>query len=161
MFSLRILILFVHVAAVIVALGGSLFSTFALTPILARELEPAIRIKVVRRVIRTLGAIVLTALAILVVTGFGNLLYYGAVTLTLAFKLVLVVVVILVALFQYANLGMRIDRMSAGGPSPELTSILARFRRIGIINGVLVLAIVYLSLTLTRETNQVVLMPMQ
>jgi len=161
MFSIRIVILFIHVAAVIVALGGSLFSTFALTPILARELEPAIRIKVVRRVIRTLGAIVLSALGILVVTGFGNLLYYGAVTLTLALKLMLVVVVILLALFQYANLGMRIYRLSAAGPNPELASMLARFRRIGIINGTLVLAIVYLSLTLTRETSQVVLMPMR
>ena len=38
MLSLRPLVLFVHIVAVIVALGGSLFSTFALAPVLATEL---------------------------------------------------------------------------------------------------------------------------
>jgi uncharacterized membrane protein len=32
MLSLRLFVLFIHVTAVIVALGGSLFSTFALGP---------------------------------------------------------------------------------------------------------------------------------
>lgn len=34
MLSLRFVVLFIHIVAVIVALGGSLFSTFALTPVL-------------------------------------------------------------------------------------------------------------------------------
>jgi uncharacterized membrane protein len=38
MFTLRLVVLFIHVTAVIVALGGSLFSTLALTPILVEEL---------------------------------------------------------------------------------------------------------------------------
>ena len=37
MLSLRLFVLFIHVTAVIVALGGSLFSTFALAPVLAEE----------------------------------------------------------------------------------------------------------------------------
>jgi len=75
MFSLRLLVLFIHVTAVIVALGGSLFSTFALAPVLAEELDGAARIRVARRVIRRLGAIVLSALAVLVVTGILNVIF--------------------------------------------------------------------------------------
>jgi len=48
--SLRLLVLFLHVAAVIVALGSSLFSTFALAPVLAEELDPPARLRVARRV---------------------------------------------------------------------------------------------------------------
>src|SRR5262245_41719079 len=67
MLSLRLLVLFFHVTAVIVALGGSLFSTFALTPVLAEELDPPAHVRVARRVVLRLGVIVLSALAILVI----------------------------------------------------------------------------------------------
>src|SRR5882762_10349432 len=121
MFSLRLLVLFFHVAAVIVALGSSLFSTFALAPVLAEELDPASRIRVVRRVIRRLGAIV-------IVTGLLNVLYVGGVSILLAIKLILVVVVIGLALYQYGNIGAQIWRKSAAGPSPEVAELQARFR---------------------------------
>lgn len=155
MLSMRILVLFIHVTAVIVALGGSLFSTFALTPILAGELEPAARVKVVRRVVRRLGVIVLSALAILVATGMLNVLYIGAISVLLVIKLVLVVIVIGLAIYQYANLGARIWRVSENGPAPALTSLLARFRRVGLAQGMLVLLIVYLSLGLTRVAGPI------
>lgn len=143
-------VLFVHVAAVIVALGGSIFSTFVLAPVLAEELDPAARIKVVRRVIRRLGALVLVALAVLVLTGLLNVIFVGGVSMLLLIKLVLVVVVIGLALYQYGNLGVRIWRLSATGPSPEIAMLQARFRRIGLTVGSIVLLIVYLSLGLTR-----------
>ncbi|MGH7780230.1 MAG: hypothetical protein ACREQR_10430 [Candidatus Binataceae bacterium] len=155
MLSLRMLVLFIHVTAVIVALGGSLFSTFALTPILTGELEPAARVKVVRRVVRRLGAIVLSALAILVATGMLNVLYLGAITILLAIKLVLVLIVIGLAIYQYTNLGAKIWRISENGPAPELPSLLASFRRVGLAQGTLVLVIVYLSLGLTRVAGQI------
>ncbi|MHB8380865.1 MAG: hypothetical protein ACYDC3_00790 [Candidatus Binataceae bacterium] len=155
MLSLRLLILFIHVTAVIVALGGSLFSTFALTPILAGELEPAARVKVVRRVVRRLGVIVLSALAILVATGMLNVLYIGAISVLLAIKLVLVVIVLGLAIYQYANLGARIWRMSENGPSAELAPMLARFRKVGLAQGAIVLLIVYLSLGLTRVAGPI------
>ena len=150
MLSLRMVVLFVHVAAVIVALGGSIFSTFVLAPVLAEELDPAARIKVVRRVIRRLGALVLVALAVLVLTGLLNVIFVGGVSMLLLIKLVLVVVVIGLALYQYGNLGVRIWRLSATGPSPEIAMLQARFRRIGLTVGSIVLLIVYLSLGLTR-----------
>lgn len=150
MLSLRIAVLFIHVTAVIVALGGSLFSTFALAPILAAELDASTRIRVGRRIIRRLGAIVLTALAILVVTGLLNIYFVGGVSILLAIKLVLVVIAIALALYQYGNLGLRIWRLSASGPNPDLAELQARFRRVGITLGSLVLLIVYLSLGLTR-----------
>jgi uncharacterized membrane protein len=150
MLSLRLPVLFIHVTAVIVALGGSLFSTFALAPVLADELDPAARLRVVRRVVRRLGAIVLTALAVLVITGMLNVAFIGAVSALLAVKLVLVVIVIALAIHQYADLGRRIWRDGAGGPSPDVAVLLARFRRVGLLVGVLVLVIVYLSLGLTR-----------
>jgi len=155
MFSLRLLVLFLHVAAVIVALGSSLFSTFALTPVLAEELDPTIRIKVVRRVIRRLGAIVLTSLAVLVVTGLLNVLFIGGVSMLLLIKLMLVVMVIGLALYQYGNIGVQIWRISAAGPSPEIAILQARFRKIGLTVGSIVLLIVYLSLGLTRGADAI------
>src|ERR1700691_3634363 len=101
MLSLRLVVLFVHIVAVIVALGGSLFSTFALAPVLAAELEPPARLRVSRRIVRRLGAIVLTSLAVLVVTGVLNVLFIGGVSILLALKFILVVVVIALAPHQY------------------------------------------------------------
>jgi uncharacterized membrane protein len=156
MLSLRLVVLFVHIVAVIVALGGSLFSTFALAPILAAELEPPARLRVVRRIVRRLGAIVLTSLAVLVVTGILNVLFIGGVSILLAIKLILVVVVIGLALYQYGNIGTQVWRLSAAGPATEIAELLARFRRVGITVGSIVLLIVYLSLGLTRGTDAIV-----
>jgi uncharacterized membrane protein len=156
MLSLRLLVLFLHVTAVIVALGSSLFSTFALAPVLAEELDPPTRLRVARRVIRRLGAIVLTSLAVLVVTGILNVLFVGGVSILLLIKLVLVVVVIGLALYQYGNVGAQIWRLSAAGPSPEIAMLQARFRKIGLTVGSIVLLIVYLSLGLTRGPEAIV-----
>ena len=150
MLTLRILVLFVHLTAVIVALGGSLFSTFALAPILAAELDPVSRSRVGRRVIRRLGAVVLTSLAVLVITGLLNIYFIGGVSMLLAIKLVLVVAAIALALYQYGNIGVKIWRLSASGPNPQVADLQARFRRVGITVGSIVLLIVYLSLGLTR-----------
>ena len=150
MLTLRILVLFVHVTAVIVALGGSLFSTFALAPILAVELDPVSRTRVGRRVIRRLGTVVLTSLAVLVITGLLNIYFIGGVSMLLAIKLVLVVAAIALALYQYGNIGVKIWRLSASGPNPQVADLQARFRRVGITVGSIVSLIVYLSLGLTR-----------
>jgi uncharacterized membrane protein len=154
MLSLRLLVLFLHVAAVIFALGSSLFSTFALAPVLAEELDPPMRLRVARRVIRRLGTIVLTSLAVLVLTGILNVLFIGGVSILLLIKLVLVVVVIGLALYQYGNIGAQIWR--AAGPSPEIAELQARFRRIGLTVGSIVLLIIYLSLGLTRGPEAIV-----
>jgi uncharacterized membrane protein len=154
MLSFRFLVLFVHIVAVIVALGGSLFSTFALTPVLISELDPPARLRVSRRIVRRLGAIVLTSLAVLVVTGIFNVLFIGGVSILLAIKLILVVVVIGLALYQYGNIGAQIWR--AAGPSPEVAELQARFRRVGLTVGSIVLLIVYLSIGLTRGSGAIV-----
>jgi uncharacterized membrane protein len=132
MFSWRMLVLFFHVGAVIVALGGSLFTTFALAPILADELDAPARVQVTRRVIRRLGFVVLTALAVLVFTGILNILFTGIMSALLAVKLVLVAIVLVLATYQYANLGARFWQLSAAGPRPELAPLQKRFRRIGL-----------------------------
>lgn len=150
MLSLRFIVLFVHIFAVIVALGGSLFSTFALAPVLADELDPLARIRVARRIVRRLGAVVLTAMAVLVVTGLLNILFVGGVSMLLAIKLVLVVVAIAMAIYQYGNLGVKIWRLSASGPGPEVAALQACFRRVGLAVGGVVTVIVYLSIGLTR-----------
>ena len=156
MLSLRFLMLFIHIVALVVALGGSLFSTFALAPVLAEELEPPARIRVARRIVRRLGAIVLTSLAVLVVTGILNVLFIGGVSILLAIKLILVIVVIGLALYQYGSLGVQIWRLSAAGPSPEVANLQARFRRVGLTVGSIVLLIIYLSIGLTRGPGAIV-----
>jgi uncharacterized membrane protein len=156
MLSLRFLVLFIHTVAVVVALGGSLFSTFALAPVLAEELEPPARLRVARRIVRRLGAIVLTSLAVLVLTGILNVLFIGGVSILLAIKLILVVVVIGLALYQYGSLGVQIWRLSAAGPSPQVANLQARFRRVGLTVGSIVLLIIYLSIGLTRGPAAIV-----
>jgi uncharacterized membrane protein len=153
MLSLRLFVLFIHVTAVIVALGGSLFSTFALAPVLAEELDGAARLRVARRVIRRLGVIVLSAMVILVVTGILNVMFLGAISPLLSVKLGLVAIAIILAIYQYGTLGLRIWRISANGPDPALAPLQARFRSIGLKVGMLVLLIVYLSLGLTRAAS--------
>jgi uncharacterized membrane protein len=153
MLSLRLFVLFIHVTAVIVALGGSLFSTFALAPVLAEELDGAARLRVARRVIRRLGVIVLSAMVILVVTGILNVMFLGAISPLLSVKLALVAIAIILAIYQYGTLGLRIWRISANGPDPALAPLQARFRSIGLKVGMLVLLIVYLSLGLTRAAS--------
>ena len=150
MLSLRLFVLFIHVAAVIVALGGSMF---ALAPVLAEELDPAAPIRVAYRVIRRLGAIVLSALVVLVVTGILNVTLVGAIGPLLGLKLGLVATVIILAIYQYGTLGMRIWRLSANGPDPALAPLQARFRSVGLKVGMLVLLIVYLSLGLSRAAS--------
>ena len=156
MLSLRLVVLFVHIVAVIVALGGSLFSTFALAPVLAAELDPPARLRVSRRIVRRLGAIVLTSLAVLVVTGILNVFFIGGVSILLAIKLVLVLVVIGLALYQYGNIGAQIWR--AASPGPEVAALQARFRRVGLTVGSIVLLIIYLSIGLTRGSGAIVAM---
>ena len=156
MLSLRLVVLFVHIVAVIVALGGSLFSTFALAPVLAAELDPPARLRVSRRIVRRLGAIVLTSLAVLVVTGILNVFFIGGVSILLAIKLVLVLVVIGLALYQYGNIGAQIWR--ADSPGPEVAELQARFRRVGLTVGAIVLLIIYLSIGLTRGSGAIVAM---
>jgi len=156
MLSLRLVVLFVHIVAVIVALGGSLFSTFALAPVLATELDPPARLRVARRIVRRLGAIVLASLAVLVVTGIFNVLFIGGVSILLAIKLILVIVVLGLALYQYGTLGVQIWRLSAAGPSQEVANLQARFRRVGLTVGSIVLLIVYLSLGLTRGPGAII-----
>ncbi len=156
MLSLRFLVLFIHIVAVVVALGGSLFSTFALAPVLAEELEPPARIRVARRIVRRLGAIVLTSLAVLVVTGILNVLFICGVSILLAIKLILVIVVIGLARYQYGSLGVQIWRLSAAGPSPAVANLQTRFRRVGLTVGSIVLLIIYLSIGLTRGPAAIV-----
>ena len=154
MLSLRLLVLFIHIVSVIVALGGSLFSTFALAPVLAAELDAPTRLRVFRRIVRRLGVVVLTSLAVLVVTGILNVLFIGGVSILLAIKLILVIVVIGLALYQYGTIGVQIWR--AAGPSPEVAELQARFRRVGLTVGSIVLLIVYLSIGLTRGSGAIV-----
>jgi uncharacterized membrane protein len=151
MITWRLTILFIHVTAVIVALGGALFSTFALTPVLAEELEPAPRVRVARRIVRRLGTIVLTALGVLIFTGMLNLMYFRELPAALMVKLGLVAIVLGLALYQYGRIGGEIWRVSANGPDPRFAPLMARFRRVGLTIGTIVLIIVYLSLGLTRS----------
>jgi uncharacterized membrane protein len=153
MLTLRLAVLFIHVTAVIVALGGSLFSTFVLTPVLADELEPALRLSVTRRVIRRLGVVVLSAFAVLILTGILNVLYLRAMPMALMVKLGLVAMVTGLTLYQYGSVGARIWRISADGPNTAMSVLQVRFRKIGLTVGALVLVIVYLSLTLTRGAD--------
>jgi hypothetical protein len=80
-------------------------------------------------------------------------MFLGAISPLLSVKLGLVAIAIILAIYQYGTLGLRIWRISANGPDPALAPLQARFRSIGLKVGMLVLLIVYLSLGITRAAS--------
>ncbi len=79
------------------------------------------RLRVVRRIVRRMGAIVLIALATLVFTGFLNVMFIGKISQLLAIKLLIVTVVIALAISSVREPGnARIWRATA--PNPELAA---------------------------------------
>ncbi len=160
-------IVFVHIIAAIVWVGGMLFLPLVLVPIVRRE-EPQTRAALMSSVgyrFRTVGWI---AIGVLLVTGVWNLrnrhiswettfsadLFSGAWGHILGAKLGLVAVLLLLSVFHDFILGPRSTRLAQQRDAAGTPQRAERLRRqaswIGRVNAMLALAIIFFAVALVR-----------
>lgn len=158
MLTLRYLALWVHLLAVVVALGGGLFANLVLAPVLVRELQPQDRLRVAARLIPRMKVVAFLSLGLLILTGVVNLLYMGPSILSgrllvlLLVKLLLVFGVIILNLLIYLEFGATIIRAAAepAARTDAVPKAQARMRKAFLANVVLVGLIIYISLAFSR-----------
>ncbi|MGD9893801.1 MAG: DUF4149 domain-containing protein [Dehalococcoidia bacterium] len=160
-------IVFFHIIAAIIWIGGMLFLPLVLVPIVRRE-EPRVRAALMSTVghrFRTVGWI---AIAALLVTGVWNLhnrdtpwstvlsadLFSGTWGHILAAKLGLVAVLLILSIFHDFVLGPRSTRLAQLRDTAGAVQRAERLRRqaswIGRVNALLALAIVFFAVALVR-----------
>jgi uncharacterized membrane protein len=160
-------IVFFHIVAAIIWIGGMLFLPLVLVPIVRRE-EPRTRAALMSTVghrFRTVGWI---AIAALLVTGVWNLfnrdipwetirsadLFSGTWGHILAAKLALVAVLLVLSIFHDFVLGPRSTRLAQQRDTTAAVQRAERLRRqagwIGRVNAMLALAIIFLAVSLVR-----------
>jgi copper resistance protein D len=160
-------IVFVHIVAAIVWVGGMLFLPLVLVPVVRRE-EPRLRAALMSAVghrFRTVGWV---AIVTLLVTGVWNLrnrrlpwetilsgdLFSGTWGRILAVKLALVAVVLALSVVHDFVLGPRSTRLAQQRDAAGAVQRAERLRRwaswLGRMNALLALAIVFLAVALLR-----------
>lgn len=160
-------VVFVHIIAAIVWVGGMLFLPLVLVPIVRRE-EPRVRAALMSSVghrFRTVGWI---AIGVLLVTGVWNLrnrhlpwetilsadLFSGTWGHILGAKLGLVAVLLLLSVFHDFILGPRSTRLAQQRDTAGTPRQAERLRRqaswIGRVNALLALAIIFFAVALVR-----------
>jgi uncharacterized membrane protein len=132
-----------HVLAAVIWLGGMLFITLVLVPVLRRIGDSALRSELLGQVGRRFRSVAWVALGLLLASGVANLLARPWYLKSAAFqvKLALVVLALILSVLHDFVLGPRANRSSAQGPRRRV-SVIAR------VNALVVLAIVLLGLAL-------------
>ena len=149
---MRLLPLWLHVVSAAVWLGGLLFQSHILLPLLARggPAEP------VAQAVRRSRRVAWTALALLILTGLHNLTRLPSVaTMTesgvlklLALKLFLVVVLLMLSAHRDFGVAARLIRaVGGGGDATQVLRTLVRLDRVTLLIGV---GLVYLGLAVSR-----------
>ena len=160
---MRALLMWLHILAGVVALGGGIFLNFILAPAAAAALQPADRLGLQARLVRRFLPTVLICLLALILTGVLFLASvfsipgYGAEVSYmrhLTLKLILVAVVLLLALYQYFRLGLPLAAIAADRSISDQAARAQRLSRrmalITRINIALVTLIFYLAVKMTR-----------
>ena len=127
------LIKFLHLAAAVVWLGGLVFLLFALRPVLAAQLSPALRLPLIAQVISRFFRLVWGSVAILLVSGLSMLLAVGMKNAPLGWHVMLGIGLLMFALFGHVYLGpfARLKRAvaatdwSQGGRQTQQIALLA------------------------------------
>lgn len=149
---MKLLALWLHVLSAAVWLGGLVFESHVLFPLLAKGGAAAPVVPVVRRFRR----VAWTALALLVLTGLHNLtrlpplasMIESGVLKLLALKLFLVVVVLMLSAHRDFGVAGRLTRAIAAGRDPsEALKTMARIDRVALLLGAILL---YLGLAVSR-----------
>ncbi len=165
MAPLNLIVLYIHIVAAIIFVGGSLFIWLALLPAL-RDLSDEVRNQVVVRVTRRFGRVVDASLVVLILTGIYNATWYldGYNLNTLGAKIllaksILVALMIFTIYFNNMYFGRKISatvrRMRAAADQKqreELSMRLASIRRtshiLSYLNIALMLTVILLAVML-------------
>ena len=149
---MRLLPLWLHLLAAVVWLGGLLFESHILFPLLTKKGWT----ETVASAVSQFRRVTWTAIVLMVVTGLYNLtrlppiahlIESGVVTL-LALKLFLVVVVLMLSAHRDFGLASRLRREVAAGKAPDrVLSTILRVDRVVLLLGVILL---YLGLAISR-----------
>jgi putative copper export protein len=70
-------IVWLHILAAVIWVGGMLFLSLIAVPILRRVESPLVRMELFREMARRFRGVVWACIGILVLTGVGNVIYYG------------------------------------------------------------------------------------
>jgi len=149
---MRLLPLWLHVLSAAVWLGGLLFQSHILLPLLARggPVEP------VAQAVRRSRRVAWTALVLLILTGLHNLtrlppvasMIESGVLKLLALKLFLVVILLMLSAHRDFSVAARLIRaVAAGRDATPALRMLVRLDRVALLLGVV---LVYLGLALSR-----------
>lgn len=149
---MTLLALWLHVLSAAVWLGGLLFQSHILLPLLARggPAEP------VAQAVRRSRRVAWTALALLILTGLHNLtrlppvasMIESGVLKLLALKLFLVVVLLMLSAHRDFGVAARLIRVVAGGgDATQALRTLVRLDRVALLLGV---GLIYLGLAVSR-----------
>ena len=149
---MRLLPLWLHVVSAAVWLGGLLFQSHILLPLLARggPAEP------VAQAVRRSRRVAWTALALLILTGLHNLtrlpsvaaMTESGVLKLLALKLFLVVVLLMLSAHRDFGVAARLIRaVAGGGNATRALKMLVRLDRVMLLLGV---GLIYLGLAMSR-----------
>ena len=161
----RFTLLYLHLAATMVYVGGLVTVGGILLPVMRRTPDPRQGREMVIRVIRIFHPVSLLCLGVLVMTGASSLTdfkvrwglrYFADLYSVLGPKLLLVFVLILVSTYQFFGVGLRLARMWDGqyqGQPADPVRMSRLFRHLTVcvwVNILLSAAVVYYGLVLSR-----------
>ncbi len=161
----RLTLLYLHLLATVVYLGGLVTVGGILLPVMGKVSDRRQGREMVIRVIRIFHPVSLLCLGVLVITGASSLTgfkvrwglrYFVDLYSILGPKLLLVFVLILVSTYQFFGVGLRLSRMWEGegeGRPADPMRVGRLFRHLTIcvwVNVLLTVAVVYLGLVLSR-----------
>ena len=125
------LIVWLHILAAVIWIGGMLFLSLIAVPVLRQVDSPLLRRDLFRAMAQRFRALVWLCIGILLLTGFGNVVFYGTAAAgspymkVLHIKLGLVAVLVLLGLLHDFVIGPRAGRaLSRDGLPPTGTDLL-------------------------------------
>jgi uncharacterized membrane protein len=148
--SLQPLLLFVHVAAVVVWVGGMFFAYLCLRPVAAELLEPPTRLRLWRRVLARFFSWVWGSVVFIIASGLTLFAAVGFAAAPLPWHLMLLLGVVMTAIFTYVYFGpyrflqTSVDSEDWSAGSAALARI-RRFVGINLLLGISTIAMATLS----------------
>lgn len=149
-----------HILAAVIWVGGMLFLSLIAAPILRRVDSPLVRMELFREMARRFRVVVWACIGILILTGIGNVMYYGDHTpgspyqKVLHIKLGLVVLLVGMGVIHDFVIGPRAGRaLSRNGlpPTGSDRAMVTLAPWIGRLNLLLGIVILLLAAALTRS----------
>ena len=149
-----------HILAAVIWIGGMLFLSLVAVPVLRQVESPLLRMDLFRAMARRFRRLVWICIAILILTGIGNVLFYGntlpgaAYMKVLSVKLALVAILVGLGLLHDFVIGPRAARaLSRDGLPPTGTDLLMVTLApwVGRFNLLLGVVILVLAAALTRS----------